>query len=163
MKSSDEATKGGKRQRADPSSLRHFPPSVASSSLRWGEFWTPAQRPVVGALIALILILAATRWWNRPRFVPDPSPDAGPRSAQLLSRIDPNSASWQRLAVLPGIGEKRAKTIVAYRNAFRAAHDGAPAFGHPEDLAHVHGIGLATVQSLRPYLRFPAESADHLP
>jgi hypothetical protein len=128
--------------------------------LKWGEFWTPAQRPVVGGLIALILIVLAVRWWNRPQFVPDPRPDAGPRSAQLLSRIDPNSASWQRLAVLPGIGEKRAKTIIAYRDAFQAAHEGAPAFGHPDDLAHAPGIGPATVESLRPYLRFPAESAE---
>jgi competence protein ComEA len=81
----------------------------------------------------------------------------------LYNRIDPNTASWERLAVLPGIGEKRAKTIIAYRNQVQATHPDRPAFGSAEDLAQVKGIGPATVENLRPYLMFPALPVQNQP
>jgi DNA uptake protein ComE-like DNA-binding protein len=140
---------------ADTASARstpaHLPPKFA-------ELWTFRQRRVVAGLIVVILIVVAARWWNRPQFVPDPPETSGLRSAELLNRIDPNVADWRRLSVLPGIGERRARTIIAYRSAFEAAHPGRLAFEHAEDLANVKGIGPATVENLKPLLIFPLES-----
>jgi hypothetical protein len=137
--------------------------TTSRSSAKPGELWTRSQRPVVGGIIGLILIVVAARWWNRPQFVSDPPGAVGSRSAELLNRIDPNTADWRRLSVLPGVGEKRAKVIVAYRDAFQEAHPGRPAFQVPEDLANVKGIGPATVENLKPLLVFPLESREGAP
>lgn len=76
--------------------------------------------------------------------------------------IDANSATWWELTELPGIGETKARAIVAYREQFRddflAENPGAeppPAFVKPQDLDHVKGIGPATVKKMRPMLRWP--------
>lgn len=60
--------------------------------------------------------------------------------------VDINSADWPELIQLPGIGETRARRIVASRQA-----DG-PFVDH-DDLRRVHGIGPKTLERIRPYLR----------
>jgi hypothetical protein len=81
------------------------------------------------------------------------------RATQI--KINPNTAEWWELGELPGIGEVKARAIVAYREAFRGAALAAnprveppPAFKKPEDLAQVKGIGPATVEKMRPMLIF---------
>lgn len=119
--------------------------------------WTARQRAVlVGALLVLSVYLAA-RFAANPRFVPDPQPPQGPLYADLEDRIDPNTADWPAWAALPGIGEKRAKQIVAERERRAAMMPGRPPFAHPDDLQEVKGIGPATVQRLAPYLIWPGE------
>jgi competence protein ComEA len=74
----------------------------------------------------------------------------------LDEKINPNHAACVSLARLPGIGPTRAAMIVAHRERFARANGRATAFGRPEDLAIIKGIGPATVEKMRPWLRFDA-------
>ena len=110
-------------------------------------------------LIAFILTLSAIlllRLACQRMYVSNPPPPRGERFEELASRIDPNIATWQELAVLPAIGEKRAKEIIAYREMFVARQPTAVAFARTEDLMRIPGIGPAMVETLRPHLLFPA-------
>lgn len=70
-----------------------------------------------------------------------------------LATINPNTAHWWELAVLPRIGETLAKRIVKFRSdSINQGH--CPPFNTSNDLAGVRGIGPKTVQRLSPYLRF---------
>ena len=66
-------------------------------------------------------------------------------------RLDLNKASAGELMALPGIGEKRAVAIVAWRDA------NGP-FRSIDDLDKVRGIGPATLDRLRPFVRVGAAS-----
>lgn len=122
---------------------------------QWG--WTLAQRRGLLVLLTVLLSFLAFRTLRNRTYVSDPQPSEGPRAAELQSRIDPNSADWQTLAAIPGLGEKRARTIIAYREGLHAANSGRVAFHGPTDLLRVRGIGIATVENLRPYLIFPSD------
>lgn len=83
-----------------------------------------------------------------------PPPDPGPREAPKPSpgagmMIDPNTATAAQLELLPGIGPSRAAAIIESRQT-------AGPFRTVEDLARVHGIGPATVEGVRPYVRIEA-------
>ena len=80
----------------------------------------------------------------------DPPPAIGPRSHDLLDALDPNTATAEELAILPGIGPGKAAAIVAYRQG--------NAFAELDDLQRVRGIGPSTVAKLRPYLVFGSPS-----
>lgn len=69
--------------------------------------------------------------------------------------LDPNRATAEELALLPGIGPARAMAIVA-------ARAGDP-FRQLEDLQRVHGIGPRTVASLRSWLQIETVVADSYP
>lgn len=119
--------------------------------------WTLPQRR---ALIIFLVVFLSFLCWQAARnrlYVPDPQPRQGARSAELESRIDPNSADWQTLAAIPGLGEKRAKAIVAYRDSVHRPNPARAVFLHPADLLRIRGIGPATVDNLRPYLVFPPD------
>jgi len=60
-------------------------------------------------------------------------------------KIDVNHAAWPELAVMPNVGEKLAKRIVADRTERGAFHQLA-------DLERVSGIGPKTVEGMKPYL-----------
>src|SRR5205823_14432414 len=110
-------------------------------------------------LIAFVLILSTVlliRLAVNRAYVSDPPPLHPPRYDQLVDRLDPNVATWQELAILPQLGEKRAKEIVAYRDQFRADRRGEIAFKKAEDLLVVRGIGVAMLTTIRPHLMFPA-------
>lgn len=69
-------------------------------------------------------------------------------------RINPNEAPAVSLARLPGIGPSRADAIVALRSRLRTQAEGEPVFRTAEDLGQVRGIGPATIEGIRPWLRF---------
>ena len=81
-------------------------------------------------------------------------PEALEGAARLLfgAGLDPNRASAEALALLPGIGPARAAAIVAER--------ARGPFRRPGDLARVHGIGPRTVAKLRPWLQIGPDVAD---
>src|SRR5690348_17068103 len=78
--------------------------------------WSPPQRRALLALLCVLLIALSIRYACNRRYVSDPQPPQPARYNELASRIDPNVATWQELAAIPSLGEKRAKEIVAYRD-----------------------------------------------
>lgn len=73
--------------------------------------------------------------------------------------IDPNTAPWWELTVLPGVGEITAKRIVEYRDTQRREQglpDDAAVFTSADDLQKVHGIGPKKSEQMAPFLAFPA-------
>lgn len=119
--------------------------------------WTESQRQVLLVLLTILLVVLGTRYACNTLYVTDPQPEVPPRYHELADRVDPNAADWQTLAALPGIGERRARDIVDYRERKRArARDPAlVVFDAEGDLLYVRGIGVATVEGLKPYLLFP--------
>jgi competence protein ComEA len=77
----------------------------------------------------------------------------------VMSTIDPNTAPWWELTVLPGIGERRARAVVAFRESAAKAGT-AIAFHSANDLAQVRGIGPRTVERIRPHLHFPQDAGE---
>ena len=117
--------------------------------------WDRRQRTVLIGLTLLLCAWLAYRAYTNPQFISDPQIQAGARANELVDKLDPNSASWQELAVLPQLGEKRAKEIVAYREEFVRAGRGTVAFQSADDLLKIKGIGVSMVENLSPYLKFP--------
>ncbi len=73
---------------------------------------------------------------------PGDSGAANPRYALL---IDLNKAEWIDLVLLPGIGEKLAKSIIDYRQT-------SGPFRSIEELKKIRGIGEKKFAKLAPYL-----------
>lgn len=74
-------------------------------------------------------------------------------------KVNPNTAPWWELTVLPGVGEVTAKKIVDYRDTRRrelALPDHAPVFRSAADLKQVKGIGPKKSAGMEPYLVFEA-------
>ena len=67
-------------------------------------------------------------------------------------RLDPNTASAQQLARIPGLGMRLAKEIVADREL-------RGSFGSLEALDRVDGIGPATIRRLESFLLIPGRTA----
>ena len=74
--------------------------------------WNESQRRVLLVLLAILLAFLLTRYACNRMYVSDPQPEVTPRFDELADRIDPNTADWQTLAALPGIGERRARDVV---------------------------------------------------
>src|SRR5437764_158160 len=119
------------------------------------EPWTPPQRGVILLILAGLLIYGSIRLLLNRAYVSNPQPLTPPRAADLADKIDPNTADAPTLSVLPLIGDKRAADIVAYRERYMREHPGEVAFKSVEDLLKIRGIGMATIEQLRPYLIFP--------
>jgi competence protein ComEA len=100
-------------------------------------------------MLVLFLVLLAwrglglSRWSTRPLQVEE---GVLPRDA-----IDLNEADVVDLRMLPGIGEKTAQRIVAYREK------NGP-FRSVDELRRVSGIGPAILAQVRPYLRIETHS-----
>lgn len=87
----------------------------------------------VPVLVALVLVLAYR-----------PSAGAAPRQAQLSGVVNINTADEDQLTQLPGIGEKKARLIIAERQKRK--------FASTDQLMRVKGIGLRTYRRLKPHL-----------
>jgi comEA protein len=100
---------------------------------------------LLGLATTLLAIRAfdLTRWRTRPLDLE--------RGRALAYRIDINQADQPQLLQVPGIGEKTAKKIEAYRR------EHGP-FDRVEDLTKIPGIGPATVEKSRAWVR--AGSSD---
>ena len=70
--------------------------------------------------------------------------------ANLKAPVDVNTASLTELQTLPGIGPKMSKRIVDERER--------KAFASVEDLRRVPGIGVKTLEKLRPYVTVTGSS-----
>jgi len=142
----------GVKKRQKPGTPAPIAPATSDDHPRRWFVWTLPQRRALVVLLTLLWIVLAVRYAANSRYISDPQPDAPDRAAELVDRIDPNTADWQDLAALPNLGEKRAKAIVAFRESHLAA--GHPVFASADDLLLIKGIGVATVTKLKPYLVF---------
>ncbi len=82
--------------------------------------------------------------------------DPGTPVSAILSSVNVNHAPWWELAMLPRIGEGKAKAIVAFREAQTNRYDGgasSPVFQSSADLRRIKGIGPKTVARLAPHIR----------
>ncbi len=103
-----------------------------------------ALSPSLGALLLLALLApTAPAWVFRSASAPD----------SVALRIDPNVASRQDLMLLPRIGPALAEAILAHRAS-------GVRFLRADDLDAVYRIGPATIERIRPFLRFDAPPAD---
>ncbi|MHC4090760.1 MAG: ComEA family DNA-binding protein [Planctomycetota bacterium] len=118
---------------------------------------------VLAVIMGLVVHRSATTLLLTDRAAP---PNRG--SAPTLL-IDPNTAPWWELTVMPAVGEVTAKRIVDFREAQRQARGGTgespedalPVFGRAEDLQQVNGIGPKTVRRMEPLLTFQPEPFGH--
>jgi len=108
-------------------------------------------------LISLLILWAmgVVPAWRAGAITQAPAPPP-----PALSTIDPNSAPWWELTVLPGIGEQRARAIVAFREAAQEPGTAKAVFRSAEDLAQVRGIGPRTVERIKPHLRFAEKNGQ---
>lgn len=113
------------------------------------------RRDALIAVLTAFAICCAFLWERRPSGAGggrDPAAVAG----TVRIGVDPNHAPWFEIALLPRIGERLAKRVVAYRRAEEARPGGRrPVFQRPGDLARVRGIGVKTVRRIGPFLRLP--------
>ena len=105
----------------------------------------------VAVLLGLLLLVAGLgtiATMNSPV-----APFTGSSNESLGLRIDPNSAPWWELTIIPGVGEVTARRIVSFRSENGGTVDRL--FRRPADLQGVHGIGPKTAARIAPYLAFP--------
>ena len=103
-----------------------------------------SDRTVLIALAAMAAAWIATAAAGRPSapIVPAASATA-PGGGGIAERpIDLNAATWEEITLLPGIGETRARRIIAYRER-------AGAFRSLDELRQISGIGDALIQRIR--------------
>ena len=118
--------------------------------------WSASQRRVLLVGLSVLCVVLVLRYAFNMAYVSDPQPERPARFDDLVDKIHPNTADWQTLAALPGIGEKRAKDVVAYRERVRKGDPSRVVFDAEGDLLFVKGIGPALVSGIKPYLLFPA-------
>ena len=108
------------------------------------------------ALSGLIWLVAAAAAFRTVDFS-DPRLGA----AKPISALDPNSAPWWEMSMLPLIGDALARRIEEFRRDVPVG--GGPTFARVADLDAVRGIGPKTIQRIAPYLCFSRQriaSAD---
>jgi hypothetical protein len=117
--------------------------------------WTPRQRIVLIVFILGVSTYLLIRLSLNRAYISDPPPVRGALADELVDRINPNVATWQELAALPAIGEAKAKEIVAWRDDLVAKNPGRTPFRSEDDLLLIKGMGVSTLETLRPHLAFP--------
>lgn len=106
------------------------------------------RRTLAWVLLFCVVILSAAVGWRNAK-------TGNPVPIRIATGLDPNTATWYELAQLPGLGESAGRAIVAYRTE-RARELKMPVFKSAADLEPVPGIGIATIERIRPHLRFSA-------
>ena len=94
----------------------------------------------LSALLAAGMAVLEIRDWARARNAIKID-RSGRVDTQYL--IDLNTASWEELALLPGIGEVKAKDIIAHRERIGG-------FKSPDQLAEVRGISKGALTKILP-------------
>lgn len=115
--------------------------------------WTARDRWFFGVLAVVILGLLAIQFARLAGWGLRPLEVVRPESRKYEFQLEVNSASWVEWMQLEGIGEASARKIVADRE------QNGP-FKSVEDVARVKGIGPATLEKMRPWLRYEVAVED---
>jgi competence protein ComEA len=107
------------------------------------KFETRMARASLLALVAALGVL----------FAAPPIVTAG--EGGLSGVVNINTATVEELQLLPGIGEARAKAVIALRK-----QNGG--FKSVDELAQVKGIGETAMKRLRPYVRTQGKTTAHV-
>ncbi len=113
--------------------------------------WTRRDRWLLGSLAMLILLLSAIQLLRMAGWGVQPLEVVRPSGQSFEFTLDVNSAGWVEWMQLEGIGETTARKIVDDRKR------NGP-FRSVDDVSRVNGIGPATLEKIRPYLRLEPES-----
>ncbi len=96
-------------------------------------------------LVCSALVMTTCYWWylggHQGKLIEIER--ATPLQAEFL--VDINRADWPEILQLPGLGETLAQRVLAERR------DHGP-FLDVDDLVRVNGIGVKTLEKIRPYL-----------
>ena len=103
------------------------------------------MRMARASLLALLAVLGVL-------FAAPPLLAAG--EGGLSGFVNINTATAEELQLLPGIGEARAKAVIALRKK-----NGG--FKSVDELVQVKGIGETALERLRPYLRTAGKTTAH--
>ena len=95
--------------------------------------------------LAALLLLGTGAGLSRPAEAAGRKP-----AVQYVGRVNLNEASAAQLEALPGVGQKAAQKILAYREKRR--------FARLEDLVKVKGFGKKRFQLLKPHLTLEGPS-----
>lgn len=102
---------------------------------------------VAGGLVVLTATVLIMGWQLGTDSVsPAPSRDLG-------FVLDLNVATWAELAALPGLGEQRARDVVARRESIGPWHS-------VEELLEIKGIGPATIERLADHVKVASPHRD---
>jgi len=118
---------------------------VQGLGTRWFELPRRQLRVLLAAAAIVVLSLLAIRGLQALRAPADFRIENARESLSLPPRLDVNTAREYELELLPGIGGKTARAIVADREQ-------QGPYERLEDLMRVPGIGPKTVETLRPHL-----------
>jgi competence protein ComEA len=126
--------------------MRKAPPTNESTQPGSSGSWIKrSQQQSLLVLVASCLVLMASYWLylggHRGRLIEIDRAD--PLTATYA--VDVNRADWPEIVQLPGVGETLARRIISDR------HEHGP-FRDIDDLDRVDGIGLRTLERIRPYL-----------
>lgn len=106
------------------------------------ENWEKLMIRLLAFAAAVVILCAAILCYPLPRRG-QKTAVGSPFSSSLV--IDLNEADEQTLCLLPGVGEKRAADIIAYREEIGG-------FASLEDLLEIPGISDKSIESWREYI-----------
>jgi competence protein ComEA len=109
-----------------------------------------SDQVMVAALATVLLALLILHWARLTRWGTVAVEVERLKNRQFEYRLDINSATWVEWGQLEGIGDALARRIVADRDA------NGP-FASVDDLRRVKGIGVKTLEKIRPWLTVDSE------
>lgn len=119
--------------------------TLAEQVRHLGLLFARKEQPLLAGMV-LVSLIGIGFWCWRHSVRTNQIIDIDQRTHQTVSfQIDLNSATWSELSNLPGIGEQRAKDIVAYREQIGS-------FSSLESIQNVAGIGPRTFEQITPFL-----------
>jgi competence protein ComEA len=121
-------------------------PGSSPPHQQWPQWFLCRADQAAAAMLLALSLSAMGGWWVWQGRLAGRIIDID--SAQPIAietKIDVNQAHWPELALMPNVGEKLAKAIVADRSANGPFRD----LG---DLRRVRGIGPRTLEGMKPYL-----------
>lgn len=101
---------------------------------------TRREKQFLALTAAFLLLLVLLAFWFAVPFTGAPETTALPQPLLQSARVELNTAGFDALCTLPGVGEARARAIIAYR----AEHG---PFQSVEDVVQVSGITQELVAS----------------